>query len=130
MRCDQLQPSWKPSFLCCSECSCKIGEYAPDLISCSRVCSEHVLGCSFLCSVTRNVHSKTANVSLFMPKWVIPCHINQCWLHHHLRMAQNFFLQILTNYFREIQIFNFLGPLDPILQAAKDKTLFSVYFRF
>ena len=40
MRCDQLQPSWKPSFLCCSECSCKIGEYAPDLISCSRVRSE------------------------------------------------------------------------------------------
>ena len=63
MRCDQLQPSWKPSFLCCSECSCKIGEYAPDLISCSRVRSEHVLGCSFLCSVTRNVQSKTAHVS-------------------------------------------------------------------
>ena len=61
MRCDQLQPSWKPSFLCCSECSCKIGEYAPDLISCSRVRSEHVLGCSFLCSVTRNVQSKTAS---------------------------------------------------------------------
>ena len=60
MRCDQLQPSWKPSFLCCSECSRKIGEYAPDLISCSRVRSEHVLGCSFLCSVTRNVQSKTA----------------------------------------------------------------------
>ena len=64
MRCDQLQRSWKPSFLCCSECSCKIGEYAPDLISCSRVRSEHVLGCSFLCSVTRNVQSKTANESV------------------------------------------------------------------
>ena len=63
MRCDQLQPSWKPSFLCCSECSRKIGEYAPDLISCSRVRSEHVLGCSFLCSVTRNVQSKTAQLS-------------------------------------------------------------------
>ena len=52
---------------------------------------------------------------------VIPCQINQNpekWLHHHLRMAQNFFLQILTNYYGEIQIFNFLGPLDPILQAA------------
>ena len=31
MRCDPLQPSWKPSFLCCSECSRKIGEYAPVL---------------------------------------------------------------------------------------------------
>ena len=60
MRCDQLQPSWKPSFLCCSECSRKIREYAPDLISCSRVRSEHVLGCSFLCGVTQNVQSKTA----------------------------------------------------------------------
>ena len=60
MRCDQLQPSWKPSFLCCSECSRKIREYAPDLISCSRVRSEHVLGCSFLCRVTQNVQSKTA----------------------------------------------------------------------
>ena len=65
MRCDQLQPSWKPSFLCCSECSRKIGEYAPDLISCSRVRLEHVLGCSFLCSVSRNVQSKTApNVAI------------------------------------------------------------------